>query len=156
MIVIAASQQIFAVGFHCYSMPNMAVSGYEFGSSNCGQVPTNAMGVKIQQDGEKDILCMISTSCEVVSNEEAKMPAPTRTSGELYEMYNKGQIKNSMLICKGKGLVKGGLLLSTECPPPEKCHSDVFYNHASWAANPANSQGTNIVKPVVYPSSTAQ
>lgn len=130
-------------------MPFTLVQGYEYGSSNCGNVPTNTMGANIELDGEKDILCMISTGCEVVSDDAAKIP-PKRTPGELVQMYNKGEIKNSVLICKGKGLVKGGLLYSTVCPPPEKCHSDIFYNHASFAQNPADSRGTNIVKPVDF------
>jgi hypothetical protein len=148
LVGAVSSSKALAVGFHCYSMPNTAVQTYEYASGNCGGAPTDKMARTIEMDGDKDVLCMISTGCEVVSDDMAKLPPPDREQHELMSMYNNGTLKTAILLCRGKAPYRNGLIAGPpRCPEPKDCHKDVFYNFSAMAASPWFPQGTNVVKP---------
>jgi hypothetical protein len=119
--------------FHCYSIPNMPVQTYEYGSSNCdSRTKGPARGkTKIGEDGEKDIVCMYQAQCKPVAEDEAKKEPAHKPISELQNMVMIRQLKPSVLLCKGAGKVLNGEIVSANCPTPTQCHKDVFFNFIS-------------------------
>lgn len=146
LILLSYSIQASATAnFHCYSIPNMPVQTYEYGSSNCengtkGQVRNQGQRqlrgkaqdkAKVAEDGEKDLVCMYQAQCKPVTEEEAKKEPAIKPISELQNMVISRQLKPSVLICNGSGKVLNGEIVNVNCPTPTQCHKDVFYNFIS-------------------------
>lgn len=118
------------VHFNCFSAPNYPVQAYEFGSSNCGSINSKKSAASITKDGmQKDILCMYTAMCKPYtktkdSPDEAKSLSEQRA---IIEMQT-GKYKPSILTCVGKGDIVSGVLVNPNCPLPNDCQKDVFYN----------------------------
>jgi hypothetical protein len=129
------SQAWATVPFHCYSFPNVPVQVYEYGSSNCGGMNSAAaeknLGKNLEKvESKKDILCMYQAACRPVDPSVANQVVPKKTQAEIMNALSSGDMKGSILVCKGVGLIgENGKIENAECEQPTQCQRDVFYNY---------------------------
>jgi hypothetical protein len=117
--------------FHCYSVPNMPVQTYEYGSSNCSECTnkkTSKNKTNIGEDGTRDVLCMYTAGCMPVTEEQAKKEPQARTINEVSNLFASKFLKTSILVCKGTGTITNGDITDAHCPTASQCRKDVFYN----------------------------
>jgi hypothetical protein len=142
------------VNFHCYSVPNMPVQTYEYGSTNCepksqkpskkkSKIPEKASR-NIGADGPIEVLCVYQAACMPVSEAVAKEEPPAKDINTLTSMLASKQIKSSVLICLGEGRISGGEITSANCPSPSQCRRDIFYNFISRSLSPGVSEGATV------------
>jgi hypothetical protein len=97
--------------FHCYTRPGRPVAAY--------QPPVKCAG-----GNKMEIVCTYDAGCKPTT--QAGEP-PTLSEDELNKQAISNELKPSMLICKGKGEITGGVISKVECPSPTKCREDGLY-----------------------------
>jgi hypothetical protein len=139
------------VNFHCYSVPNMPVQTYEYGSTNCESKLQNSDKKKpkkkprdIGTNGPIEVLCVYQAACMPVTDTVAKEEPPTKDINTLTRMLASRQIKSSVLICLGQGQITDGEITSANCPTPSQCRKDIFYNFISRSYSPGVSEGATV------------
>lgn len=139
LILLTYSFQAKATAnFHCYSVPNMPVQTYEYGSSNCDK--KSKPKTKIGEDGEHDLLCMYTAGCMPVTEAQAKKEPPSKTIAEVGKMFIDKELKSSIIVCKGNGKITDGEIISANCPTASQCRRDVFYNFISRSYSSGESE----------------
>jgi hypothetical protein len=137
LVVLASPYVSAAVSFQCYADPSIPVMAYEYASGSCAGFDSKAQAAKVGKNGEKDMVCLYSGVCEAVDGARLNQPPSKRTLQEISARQVAGHLKNSLIICKGKGKIEDGIVNTADCPDPSACAADTFYNTRAARMPPA-------------------
>lgn len=83
-----------------------------------------------------EIVCTYAAGCKPAP--QGGEPSPLGAD-ELNAMVVSNELKSSMLICKGKGEIKNGVITKVECPTATQCRGDGFFGGVSAVQPEANA-----------------
>ncbi|MBO9667411.1 MAG: hypothetical protein J7501_11445 [Bdellovibrio sp.] len=158
LLLVVPSLSFATPKFHCYSAPNMPVQAYEYSSAACiQQSGKNKTSDKTKigdnnsksEDGLKEIVCAYQAGCKVVPDDAPAEPSKDLSFSDMQAGLMSGELKASILICKGRGAVdSNGQISDAQCPSPSRCQKNVMYNYGSRSLSPTEPQKAGVTSAV--------